>query len=288
MKRNNKKGFTIIELSFALIFVTILLITIAYLTIHITSTYQKGLAMKAVNSTAKELIDDFSRAINTSPARTVESLCSKYSGGAQEKCLADSGRKFIYQQRYVKANINGSQEVVPSNGVFCTGRYSYVWNSAYVLNDNSLVNSRASLIAGGAKKSDFRLLKVTDFTRELCESHLDNNYIYDGSSTYSMSSTPEMVKEMLDNTENNLALYEMTIFAPTIHGLTTSGFFSGTFILATLRGDININSTGEFCAEPPDNLDTDFAYCAINKFNFAMRANGEKLFTERWEKDQEK
>ena len=74
-KMNNKKGFTMVELSLALIFVSIILITIAWLTIHITSVYEKGLAMKAVNSTAKELIDDFSRAIATSPARTVQSLC---------------------------------------------------------------------------------------------------------------------------------------------------------------------------------------------------------------------
>ena len=73
----------------------------------------------------------------------------------------------------------------------------------------------------------------------------------------------------------------MSVFAPTVHELTSSAYYSGTFILATLRGGININSTGEFCSDPPDNLNTDFAYCAINKFNFAMKADGEKLDSER-------
>ena len=121
-------------------------------------------------------------------------------------------------------------------------------------------------------------MRVSDFRRELCLEHLDpNKYAYDDDSTYDLLNAPQVHEELLENSENNLAIYDFTIFAPTVHGLTSSGFYSGTFILATLRGGININSTGEFCSDPPDGLKTDFAYCAINKFNFSMRAVGEKL-----------
>jgi hypothetical protein len=111
---------------------------------------------------------------------------------------------------------------------------------------------------------------------------LSNVYYYDDNNNYNITNgTPDVNYEMLDNSQNNLAIYDFTVFKPTIHKVTSAAFYSGTFILATLRGGIDINSTGEFCSDPPDNLDTDFAYCAINKFNFAMRAAGEKTATER-------
>ncbi len=296
----NKKGFTLVELSLAIVFITILILSIGYLTIHITSTYEKGLAMKAVNSVGKELIDDFSRAIVSSPARTVKSICgdkyTNYESTAYNDCVADKGRKLMYQQHYNHVYINGEDTIVPTNGVFCTGRYSYIWNTAYALNteDYPPVQTGAESFVGTYKsektnldKADengIRLLKVTDFNRALCMQHLDDDhYLYKNDVSYEMKDSygtllePEVEEEMLENSENNLALYDLTLFSPTVHELTSSGFYSGTFILATLRGGINIFTEGEFCSDPPDNLATDFAYCAINKFNFAMRADGEKL-----------
>ncbi|MDO4967249.1 MAG: hypothetical protein Q4E70_00565 [Candidatus Saccharibacteria bacterium] len=291
--KNRKKGFTFVELSLALVFVSVLLITIAWLTLHLTTVYEKGLAMKAVNSVGKELVDDFSRAVSASPALTIDSLCAKkYNKTTNQyqynNCMNDSARKFSYQQRYNKVKIAGVERIVPTNGVFCTGRYSYIWNSAYVLNPTDYPrtttgNYQATFNYSGGTNNNFRLLKVSDFNRELCTEHMDNSqYLYDDSPVYTLSGmAPETNEELLDNSENNLALYDMSIFAPTVHELTSSAYYSGTFILATLRGGIDINSTGEFCSDPPDNLNTDFAYCAINKFNFAMQANGEKLDSER-------
>ena len=291
-----KKGFTLVELSLAIVFITILILSIGYLTIHITSTYEKGLAMKAVNSVGKELIDDFSRAIAASPARTIESLCGETYPSDKKKtayndCVADKGHKIFYQQHYNKVKIKGEEQVVPTNGVFCTGRYSYLWNTAYSLNPDDYPKVIVEAQTIGTYKSSkveyteekpFRLLKVTDFTRGLCKMHLDeNHYLYKNEVDYDISGegtmAPEVEEELLENSENNLALYDLTMFSPTVHKLTSSGFYSGTFILATLRGGINIFTEGEFCSDPPDNLNTDFAYCAINKFNFAMRADGEKL-----------
>ena len=291
--KKTKKGFTLVELSLALVFVAVLLLTVAWLTIHVTTVYEKGLAMKAVNSVGKELIDDFSRAISSSPALTVNSICSKKYNSLTnpveyQKCMNDSARKFSFQQRYNKVKIAGVETVVPTNGVFCTGRYSYIWNTAYVLNETDYPkaatgNFRATFNYDGGTNTNFRLLKISDFNRELCTQHMDSHlYTYDDSPTYTLSGLSILTyEEMLDNSENNLAIYDMSIFAPTVHELTSSAYYSGTFILATLRGGINIHSTGEFCSDPPDNLNTDFAYCAINKFNFAMQANGEKLDRER-------
>ena len=283
-KAKLKKGFTLVELSLALVFIAIILITIAWLTMHITATYEKGLAMKAMNSTAKELIDDMSRAIAQSPARTVSSLCaSKYTNQTQKnRCINDNARFFTYQQRFGYVKVKDEIELVPVGGVFCTGRYSYVWNTAYAINSEDYRTiSGGSYLANIDGDTNFRIRKISDFERRLCTQHLTATYGHDVSATYTLGWNPEVNVEMIDSSENNLALYDFTIFPPTIHSLTSAGFYSGTFILATVRGGININAFGDYCTDPPDGLDTDFAYCAINKFNFAMRAAGEKTTTER-------
>ena len=285
MESSTKKGFTLVELSLAIVFISILLLTIGFLTVHITSVYQKGLAMKAVNATAKELIDDVSRSIAGSPVRSASSLClEKYSGGsnpssAYTDCVNDNARKMIYQQRYGLVSINKkTPQLVPTNGVFCTGRYSYIWNTAYVLNPDNYENKGDPVHFRGKFNGDqnYRLKKVADFGRKLCLSHMDTDrYAYNSSAEYSINGNPTSV-ELLDNSENDLAIYDFNIFKPTIHHLTSSAFYSGTFILATLRGGIDINSTGNFCSNPENSLSTDFSYCAINKFNFSMQAAGEK------------
>ena len=297
MIEKSKKGFTLVELSLAVAFISVLLLTIGWLTIHITSTYEKGLAMKAINSSAKEIIDDISRAIAASPARTISSLCSEVYNpetrpNAYKNCVDDNARKLSYQQRYANVKIKGENKQVPVNGVFCTGRYSYIWNTAYVLNrdDYETIAQNASFNGNNT----FRLLKVSDFSRSLCVQHMvPTEYLYDEDTTYVSSGDTVMDKvgntnfvgirtitDLLDNSENDIAIYDFTIFSPSFHYLTSSGYYSGTFILATLRGGVDINATGDFCTDPPDNLNTDFAYCAINKFNFSTRAAGEKMRNE--------
>jgi hypothetical protein len=95
----------------------------------------------------------------------------------------------------------------------------------------------------------------------------------------------------------DLALYDFTIFPATQHYKTLQIYYSGMFILATYRGGVNIKSNGEFC-EGSDEADgmadvdsdgnseftmNDFDYCAINKFNFAARATGEKTLNQHGE-----
>lgn len=286
-----KKGFTMIELSLAMLFISIILITIAWLTMHITTVYQKGLAMKAVNATAKELIDDFSRAIAGSPAHSVQSQCLKYpsTSEAYSICTGDNARDFSYQQRYGIVRLKGKTEnkTVPTSGVFCTGRYSYLWNTAYALDDEGytpVIVSKSTLHINATDKTyeDFRLLKVQDYNKALCSQKMESSrYLYGADNHFVLESEPGVVVDLLDSSENNLAIYDMTIFKPAVHKLTSAGYYSGSFILATLRGGVDITATGDFCTEPPDGLNTDFTYCSINKFNFSMRAVGEKMDSER-------
>ena len=295
-RMTTKKGYTIIELTLACAFLGALLITIALLISHIVSTYQKGMSLKAVNTIGEDLIDDFSRSIAASPSTDLGSLCSELSSEAnQSACVSDTtspGFKLMYQQRYTNVRIkNASQNVnnVPTNGVFCTGRYSYIWNSGYILDDtvytkpngSTLADQRATLTLGSGSNqkvyTDFHLLRVEDTEREACTSGIQSGSYAAPGNRYALASASANVTEMLMRSEDNLALYDFTAFVPAYNSTTRHAFYSATFILATVRGGVNIMASGDFCTDQPDSLNTDFAYCAMNKFNFAVRATGENL-----------
>ena len=55
--KEHKKGFTIIEITLAMTFLAILMVSIATLIMRVTNIYQKGLAMRAINATGTEIIE---------------------------------------------------------------------------------------------------------------------------------------------------------------------------------------------------------------------------------------
>ena len=283
-------GFTIIEVTISLIFISILLLSVIFVAVHLSSIYQKGNIMNAINSTSRLLVDDFQRGIATSPARSLSDICRvEYASNSNElnKWLQDQARLYVYQQNYgtIKAKQTGKiLESVPLSGVFCSGRYTYLWNTGYVLNsiDYEIVSgSRATFSDGDTEIDDYRLIKIEDSDRTICRSHMEvvtnNNRIYkvaDIAPTYKLTGTE--YKEVIKKNNEDIALYDLTVFAPTEHALTMQHFDSGTFILATLRGNVDITGTGEFCKTPPDiGLSSGFNYCAINKFNFSARTSGQ-------------
>ena len=290
-KTDTLQGFTLIELTLGLAFISALLVMVSIITIHITTTYQKGLTIRSVNSTGRLLVEDFSRTIASSPTRSLSDICrAEYAADRTEmqKCLDDNARIYTYQQNYGTVRLNSTGALlqnVPLSGVFCTGRHSYLWNTGYALNSNDyeiVSGSPATYRDGyGSENRDFRLLKIEDSSRELCYQHTlmrtasTARYEFDHSnSNYYMKESNTV--ELLKRSEESLALYDFVIFPLTQHSVTLHSFYSGTFILGTERGSVDITGVGEFCKAPPsEGFTTDFTYCAINKFNFAARSTGQ-------------
>ena len=301
MTRHTKKGFTMIELTLSMAFIGVLLVTISMITFSIITIYQKGLSIRAVNSTGRELVDEFSRAISSAPAMSASNLCSAagLTGSNYNNCVSSSNTNgdaylLTFQQYY------GNTFTMPTNGAtvadppifgaFCTGRVSYVWNTGYAINgygnnqpiDLHYYTTDQPTVAKSFKDKTGqypRLVKVTDPSRSVCAKMLNGSYSPTSRRDYYEVSTPlsagEVPDELLDSSEDNLTIYDLRIFRRTQHTVTSHSFYAGTFLLATLRGEINITGQGDYCTDEPDDLTTDFAYCALNKFNFAMRATGE-------------
>lgn len=293
---NSKSGFTIIELMLTMSFVAVLLITIAIVTTNIVSIYQKGMTLKAVNSVGRGLIDELTSAINLAPSVDTTSLCNSLAPNNVEGCINDQAFKYVYQS---VQNSDGEQ----LGGIFCTGNYSYLWNTFYS-ETSGQSSGRLKLVYRDLSNnkqeiSDFRLIRIEDKTHRACSSVVNSNYESTLSQTdiidvqtlaHSSESAPlwnrisEPKSDFLNEFDLDLTLYELTIFHLSQDSVTLRSYLSGTFILATLRGNVDIMRSGDYCSVNTTNaggedsgshdLGSEFNYCAINKFNFAARTAG--------------
>lgn len=305
-----KSGFTMIEFSIATAFIAVLLISIAIVTSNIITTYQKGLTLKAVNSVGRGLIDEFTTSINAAPAVDTTSLCRSHVGSAaQQACLDDRANNFIFQHRLGTRQAPGepASDNTQLGGIFCTGKYSYVWNTYYAYEANQekgspMISLKYSYMNGNnantATLTDFRLARIEDPTYRVCTAMVDNDYTTKWSkdsgqteiditqlANGNVNITKEPEQGFLNSFDLDLQLYELTMFPISQDDFTLRTFMSGTFILATERGNINITRSSDYCdiehlAQDEEtstallNIGSEFNYCAINKFNFAARTAG--------------
>lgn len=303
----SKSGFTMVELSITLAFIGVLLITIAIITTNIVSIYQKGMTIKAVNSVGRGLIDQLTSAINTAPSVDTVSLCNSLAPNNVEACVKDHAFGYIF---HASKNDEGEQY----NGVFCTGYYSYIWNTYYseTAEQSHALKLRYLNPEGETITTDApRLMRVEDRNYRVCSAVMDptGNYKSNFSSNmvidittlaHSTDDTPlpnptkAPTEGMLNEFDLDLTLYEFTVFPISQDSVTLRTYMSGTFILATLRGDVDIMRSGDYCSLGPQltdesetgseepvgdtgtlgNLGAEYNYCAINKFNFAARTAG--------------
>lgn len=306
--RSAKSGFTIIELTLTMAFVAVLLITIAIVTTNIVTIYQKGLTLKAVNSVGRSLVDEFTTAISSAPTMDVANMCRNFVSDdtGREDCNKDDARNFFYQQ--YKGTASGidleNQDNTQYGGVFCTGRYSYLWNTQYgietghTIKVNYLDKSDNNRDTGNAA----RLVRFEDSTYRLCAAAIDKSATNKYKSVFSSNPSnivtldirnkadgltknpiPDPDDGMLSEFDLDLVLYELSIFKHSQDSITRRVFTAGTFILATETGNVDITRSGDYCnvtragdetSSSIFNLGSEFNYCAINKFNFAARTAG--------------
>lgn len=275
-KNSSKKGFTLVELSLSIAFIAILSITIALIINDAISTYRRGLTLNQINTTGMDLVDDIRTAVQNSPASSPRNSCKNYKDDFQKNCEENNGMRLMNVAK--TGNVNNI-EGTPLYGAFCTGAYSYIWNSGYLFLENGGDKATYAVYEGDKKTeewNDFRLLKVEDRQRAVCGSVLPDKYnnSEDIESEFKGKDKGPVVL-LANDGANPLALYSFTSALPAVDGLNSAAFYSMSFILGTVQGGINVMSMGNFCAAP-ESFDSaeNFDYCAINKFNFAAQANG--------------
>ncbi len=321
-RKINRNGFTLIELSLAIAFISILLITITVITNEIIQIYRKGYSLKAVNQVGRDLIDEFQTSVIQSPPASISTFCSEkyHNDDTQRQNCESSNNGFysVYQQYYASVKVTSgggtpTAKQVPTSGIFCSGKYTYLWNTGYLYNldhyefqgggnQQDLRNKHkikvkyqyrkedGTVVSGDSSNAadplhDFRLIKVEDPSGSICASTLATRYPSAaqavvgpggdaGGFTINIDSMlGAQPEELLRKTDTDLVLYDLVVFEPARIGAGERLLFSGSFILGTVNSGVDIMSSSEFC-KTPDYISSDFGYCAINKFNFTLQTSG--------------
>ena len=234
-----------------------------------------------MNSTGTQVIDDIRIAIQNSSSKSIEDLCTmNYSDAAD---INNCKKSDAYYLRREISTVKMPEQTntlsdMPVYGAFCTGTYSYIWNSGYLFMDGAEVGKGKVSVKykdmDGNERvaSDFRLLKIKDEMRQICIKGVKNN-------SYDISDGNYVKEEPVDllasvNSANNLAIYDLRAAKPAEGASKENLFYSGWLILGTTSGGPTIKGNTK-CANP-DEAGSSFDYCAINRFSFAAQASGEK------------
>lgn len=314
IERSYRKGFTLVEISLSLVFVTILALAITLIINNTIGAYQRGIVLTQVNTAGMAIADDFRSATQNSSAKSLTATCGIVYQDPTEraKCESDQAYNFVTVTKYTSMNIRKTTTSktyyanVPVYGAFCTGSYSYIWNTGYFESPDAEFSGKngswarlkykkadGSVTTIGADKM-FKLLKVKDSTRAVCIAAINPSYsatesrtrkyeipsggisnLFDVSGIFdgTFSENPEFL--ISDTADGDLALYELLVARPAFSTEDSSLFYAGSFILGTVGGGIDIMAKGKTCLAPNDYEVENFEYCAINKFNFAVQASGE-------------
>lgn len=310
-RQRAKKGFTIIEVTLVTAFIAFLLIAIATILVNISAIYQKGATLKTVNEVGRNLVTEFTTALNSAPSIDSISICNSLvdAGAAREACLRDGARKFIFQDIEAEREdpITHDRGMTQDGGVFCTGEYSYIWNTYYGRNESNPikviynggnVQEVSASVENDHNKKPFKLVRFQDKTYRACSANVDKSYQDHLSDTHTIDirqlangvTNPVTSYEQgfLSTSEIDLDLYEFVIFPIAQDSVTLRALISGTFILATERGDVGVLRSGDYCDVTNNDskgdgsgnlqdLGSNFNYCGINKFNFAARTAGSSV-----------
>ena len=288
MKKRTRKGFTIIETTMATMFLGIIVLAVANLIIQMTQIYQKGLALRAINASGQQIVEDMEKRINS--ADYIYDIDTNHDGYVVNDEIINNMNKYFREWNMSTTDLRQKA------GAFCVSDYTYVWNTAIILNgDNShgvFIKYNHTDEATGAvstRTERFKLARVYDPNHLVCTSKWlaasgaetdPLRTTYTGNShTLDMTISNQEPVEMINSDETDLAIYDLTVHPVTQSTITKQSFVSISFILATLRGGVNIMSSRDFCQGTDDITGTDFssadfAYCAVNKFDFSMRTGG--------------
>lgn len=136
MTQHKTDGFTLIELTLSMSFIAILLLSIAMLTMQISSIYNKGITIKQVNDIGQLIADDIRRNLSQAIPASVE------------KVIRDPNTDQLYE-----------------GGRLCIANTIYAWNYGKFLGSASPFN----VYAGGNTEPLMRLVKFTSDGTKYCQ-----------------------------------------------------------------------------------------------------------------------
>lgn len=134
--RRKADGFTLVELTLAMAFLSMLLLAIALMIVQVTNMYTKGITLVSIDRTGQAVSRELETALSQALPDKVE---------------------------YVSLGTNGA------NGArLCTGTFSYVWNYGPAIAGEGAEFVDVNKYIDGSK--DIRFVKVQDADGAICKS----------------------------------------------------------------------------------------------------------------------
>lgn len=235
-KHDKQAGFTLIELSLAMAFIAMLLLGIAFLTIQISSVYNKGLTIRAVNEAGQLIASDIQRTLSASRPLDV-------------------------------TFVNITDVVGGNGGRLCANNVVYAWN--YPDTHNSLVNGFRGYNTITGREVRFVRFIGDDSYCQLVNPAVPNVY-----KTLNTAAVTSNLTELLKSGDSTLAVHSFGVakdvdgnIGQSVAGDGTQRMYQVSFVLGS-NDTALITKNG--CDVPVSNVDDE--YCAVNEFNFTARA----------------
>jgi type II secretory pathway pseudopilin PulG len=240
--RNIKQqGFTIIELTLAMMFISFLLLGIALTIIQIGAVYNQGSLAKEINQVSRDINDDLDRTISASGSLTL----------ATDYMLRPSA-------------------TAPAGGRLCLGTYTYVWNYAKAINSaNVNVTKYLAGPDGTTPSSPIRLVKVPDPGKLYCAKS-GTAFTYPNIRSVD---TPN-AQELLQAGDRELGIHNFAFISPVPASATDASTGQQIYSLTYTIGTSNIaalDATQSACLAPSI-VNADPLYCNVQKFSLVVRA----------------
>lgn len=234
-----QKGFTLIELMLAMAFISVLLLAIAMTIIQVGVIYNKGMTLKEVNQSARSISDELRRGIASSEAFTL-------------------GTKYVTNS---------------AGGRLCLGQSSYVWNYGKAITQSDANRTRYATAVLNTTLGSIRFLKVPDSAGIYCAINpATGKFLYGDIRTQDASVAVNTTTELLKAGDRTLSIHQFSITsgpnstdASTGQQLYNISFTIGTGVITALTSD-------QSACLPPNDPNSDFAYCTVQKFSLVVRA----------------
>ncbi len=242
-QRYRRYGFTLIELMLAMAFVSVLLLAIATIAIQAGKLYNRGLTLKSINQSGREISDSLRRDF-------LQANAGKISGNANSAV--------------VMVQAGGADR----SGRLCLGDYSYVWNVPKVVSGEVKAGAGIITEVGGPHSGrPINFARVIDPDGMLCQKN-------ETTGAYMSTVATDKVTHLLKPAGSNdvvLAIHQMK--AARVAGDSgADSLYRLEFVLGTSQLEA-VNTANGTCKPPADNSEN-LDFCAINSFEMIVRTNG--------------
>lgn len=233
VRKQPSAGFTLVELTLAMAFISLLLLGIALLTLQISVIYNKGLTTRAVNEAGQLVSADIQRSLDSS-----KSVAVKYAE-------------------------NGG---VPTGGRLCADLTVYAWNYGKYLTDTNAFNKYQTGFGPGITKP-IRMVKFPSDGVDYCTAvHGVYPGVPAGANDLLTSGDVDLAVHAFTINKDTGGAYGEPVFGD---ASGAQRIYQVSIVIGTSEQSI-LDSNVEGCKVPENKLEDQ--YCSVNRFSFTARA----------------